>query len=97
MKPLAQEVGRLVQPSKRKKRLEAMAAAGLARWPADLLRHSSANYRLAMHGDMNATALELGYMSTTMLFTNYQEAVKPDVARQWWALIPGKLKRQAGK
>ena len=46
---------------------------------------------------MNVTALELGHTSTKMLFTNYREAVKPDAARQWWGLTPGKVKRQPGK
>ena len=86
--PYAAESGRVVKPNERKHRLAAMEAAGLERWPADVLRHSFASYHVAQHKDLNATALELGHTSTKMLFQHYREAVKPEAARQWWALMP---------
>ena len=86
--PYVGESGRVVKPNERKHRLAAMKAAGLERWPADVLRHSFASYHVAQHKDLNATALELGHTSTKMLFQHYREAVKPEAARQWWALMP---------
>ncbi|HRJ10967.1 MAG TPA: tyrosine-type recombinase/integrase [Prosthecobacter sp.] len=90
LEPCAREKGRVVNPNERKKRLAAMKAAGIERWPSDVLRHSFASYHLAAHKDMNGTALELGHNSTTMLFRHYREAVKPEAARAWWALMPEK-------
>lgn len=86
--PYVGESGRVVKPNERKHRLAAMKSAGLERWPADVLRHSFASYHVAQHKDLNATALELGHTSTKMLFQHYREAVKPEAARQWWALMP---------
>jgi integrase len=84
----AGETGRVVKPNERKKRLAAMVKAKLKRWPMDVLRHSFASYHVAMHKDLNATALELGHTSTKMLFQHYREAVKPEAAKAWWALMP---------
>ena len=59
----------------------------------DVLRHSFASYHLRHHrNDLNLTAQELGHTSTKMLFQHYREAVKPDAAKAWWALMPEKVK-----
>jgi integrase len=82
-----------VTPRERKHRIAAMAAAGLKAWPQDVLRHSFASYHLRHHGnDLNLTAQELGHTTTKMLFQHYREAVKPDAAKSWWALMPDKPK-----
>jgi integrase len=88
LEPYAGETGRVVKPNERKKRLAAMETAKVKRWPMDVLRHSFASYHVAMHKDLNATALELGHTSTKMLFQHYREAVKPEAAKAWWALMP---------
>jgi integrase len=80
--------GAVAPANERKLRLAAMAAAKVERWPVDVLRHSFASYHLAHHGDMDTTALELGHTTTKMLFQHYRETVKPDAAKQWWALMP---------
>jgi integrase len=94
LEPYAGKAGRVVTCPKgredRKKRLAAMKAAGIERWPNDVLRHSFASYHLALHRDINETALQLGHTSTAMLFRHYRESVKPEAARAWWALMPGK-------
>jgi integrase/recombinase XerD len=85
--------GRIVTPRERKHRIAAMAAAGVKVWPMDVLRHSFASYHLRNHGnDLNLTAQELGHTTTKMLFQHYREAVKPDAAKAWWALMPESAK-----
>lgn len=89
----AGKTGRIVTPWERKHRVAAMAAAGVKTWPMDVLRHSFASYHLRHHGnDLNLTAQELGHTTTKMLFQHYREAVKPNAARAWWALLPEKSK-----
>ncbi|MBL9113519.1 MAG: tyrosine-type recombinase/integrase [Verrucomicrobiaceae bacterium] len=87
--PYAGQTGRVAQPNERRHRRAAMKAVKLDRWPMDVLRHSFASYHVALHKDLNETALQLGHTSTKMLFQHYREAVKPEAARQWWALKPG--------
>ncbi len=92
--PYAAKTGCIVTPKERKHRVAAMEAAKLTRWPMDVLRHSFASYHLREHGnDANLTAQELGHTTTKMLFQHYREAVKPDAARAWWALMPKMTKR----
>ncbi len=89
----AGKTGRIVTTRERKHRIAAMAAAGVEVWPQDVLRHSFASYHLRHHGnDLNLTAQELGHTTTKMLFQHYREAVKPDAAKAWWALLPEKVK-----
>lgn len=94
LEPHAGKSGRVVTCPKgredRKKRLAAMKTAGIERWPNDVLRHSFASYHLALHRDINETALQLGHTSTAMLFRHYRESVKPEAAQAWWALMPKK-------
>ncbi len=104
LEPYAGKTGRVVSCPKgmedRYKRQMAMKAAGIERWPNDVLRHSFASYHLALHRDINETALQLGHTSTAMLFRHYRESVKPEAARAWWELMPGKAegtKRKAAK
>jgi len=88
--PYAKRTGLVVLKNERKMRLAAMAAAEIEVWPMDVLRHSFASYHLAMHTDIDGTALQLGHTSTKMLFQHYREAVKPTAAKEWWALRPGR-------
>ena len=97
LKPFAQKAGRVVKPNERKMRLAAMQAAGIERWPMDVLRHSFASYHVALQNDDGAsTANQLGHRNSDMLYAHYRELVKPDAARQWWALTPAKIKRMLG-
>ncbi len=96
LKAYSKKSGRVVTSKKgledRTKRQMAMKDAGIERWPNDVLRHSFASYHLALHRDINETALQLGHTSTAMLFRHYRESVKPEAARAWWALRPEKRK-----
>ncbi|MFN0125954.1 MAG: tyrosine-type recombinase/integrase [Verrucomicrobiales bacterium] len=79
-----------VPGTERKRRLAAMQAAGIARWPVDVLRHSFASYHLAHHKDAAALALEMGHSSPKMIFGHYRELVKPVDAAEWWSLTPSR-------
>ena len=97
LKPYAKREGAIVPRNERKLRLAAMKTAKIEAWPVDVLRHSFASYHLAAHGSIDGTALELGHSSTKMLFKHYREAVKPDAAKAWWALLPPEAETKGGK
>jgi hypothetical protein len=65
-----------------------MAAAGLCKWPVDVLRHSSVSYHLAAHETAAKVALEMGHASPKMIFAHYRAIVRPDTAHAWWELMP---------
>jgi len=63
-------------------------AAGIEKWPSNAMRHSFASYHLALHGNQNQTALELGHQSTGLLFDHYRGlAIKID-AEKYWCISP---------
>ena len=97
LKPYARREGVIVPRNERKLRLAAMKTAKVETWPVDVLRHSFASYHLAAHGSIDGTALELGHSSTKMLFKHYREAVKPEAAKAWWALLPPDADTKGGK
>jgi len=66
----------------------ARAAAGLAKWPNNGLRHSFASYHLAKHMDAPRLALDLGHTSTSMIFQHYRELVTPEAAETYWNIAP---------
>jgi integrase len=69
---------------------QARAAAGIADWPNNALRHSFASYHLAHFGNQNALALEMGHTDSGMIFTHYRELVKPKDAERYWNIKPAK-------
>jgi integrase len=56
-------------------------------WKANALRHSFISYRVADIQDVAQTALEAGN-SPAVIFKNYRELVRPEAARQWFAITP---------
>ncbi|MBX3751767.1 MAG: tyrosine-type recombinase/integrase [Opitutaceae bacterium] len=84
--PHAKQAGPVVT-SLREQREKTCEAAKLS-WPANGLRHSFASYRLAHGKDAAATAAELGHSSPSMLYKHYRELVRPEVAAQWWQVMP---------
>lgn len=54
-------------------------------WPPNALRHSFASYHLAHFQDAARTALELGHMTTRLLFAHYRELVSPEEAARFWS------------
>ena len=67
---------------------QARAAAGIAKWPDNALRHSFASYHLAHFKNAASTALELGHHDSRITFAHYRELVKPKNAEKYWNLFP---------
>jgi integrase len=67
---------------------QARAAAGIAEWPDNALRHSFASYHLAHFKNAASTALELGHHDSRITFAHYRELVKPNDAEKYWNLFP---------
>lgn len=66
---------------------EVRAAAGLADWPQNVLRHSRVSYRLAETGDAAQTALEDGH-SQEQLHRHYKALVTPEAAARYFSIRP---------
>ena len=62
--------------------------AGILDWPSNALRHSFASYHLGYFKNAAALALEMGHVSSTMLFRHYRELVRPAEAERFWRLVP---------
>jgi integrase len=67
---------------------QARAAAGIAEWPENALRHSFASYHLAAFKNAASTALELGHHDSRITFAHYRELVRPTEAERYWKILP---------
>ncbi len=56
-------------------------------WKRNALRHSFISYRLAEIQSAAQVAMEAGN-SETMIFKNYRDVVRPETAREWFAIEP---------
>ena len=65
----------------------AKRALGLARWPADVLRHTAASYWFGLWRDIGRVAAELGH-TPGVLMRHYRQLVTTDAAREFWDLRP---------
>jgi integrase len=65
-----------------------MKAAGIEKWPQDVLRHSFASAHYAFHKNPAQTALLLGHRDQDMLLTHYRDPMKPTVAARYWMISP---------
>ena len=84
--PHAKPSGPLTPPNLRCRRDAVRTAAGLAKWPDNVMRHSFGSYHLAHFQDAARTALEMGHRSTEMVFRHYREIVAPEDAAQYWSI-----------
>ncbi len=80
----------------RKKDGEAQAAADDGKsedwkfqWKRNGLRHSFISYRVAEVQNVAQVALEAGN-SPQMIFKHYRELVRPETAKAWFGIVPGK-------
>jgi integrase len=89
--PIAAESGPIIKPNFQKRQLATRAAAGIAEWPENGLRHSFVSYRLADTGNAAQTALEAGH-DQAVLFRHYRELVRPKDAALYFAILPTKAK-----
>ena len=71
----------------RRRHAAVVKAAGLKKWPVNVMRHSFVSYRLADTQDAGKTALESGH-DQGVLFAHYRELVKPAQAKTYWSIAP---------
>src|SRR5262249_61766831 len=84
-----------VTPDEFRKRFDAArAAAGIADWPDNALRHSFASYHLAHFKNAADTALQLGHHDSRITFAHYRELVRPKEAERYWKIKPAKRTRK---
>ena len=93
--PLRQHKGNVTPQSCFREMFEqTRAAAGIAEWPENGLRHSFASYHLAAFKKAAETALELGHHNANVTFAHYRELVRPKEAARYWNLKPAKRSRK---
>jgi len=63
-------------------------AAGIDRWPQDVMRHSYASYWLAEYADINRLTLQMGHENADMLWRHYHRAAKRKDAAAYWQIMP---------
>jgi integrase len=88
LQPYASRTGSVALPNLRKIRRETMKAAGIEKWPPDVLRHSFASAHYAFHRNPAHTALLLGHRDQNMLLTHYRDVMKPSEAAKYWQIAP---------
>ena len=71
-------------------RERAMAAAGIAAWPKDVLRHTAATMLHGLTHDANYTASQLGHTGGTSVFERHYRGVMPapDDVERFWRIVP---------
>ena len=67
---------------------EALAKAGIEKWPTNALRHTFASNHLAFHRNASETALQLGHTESRTLFVHYRELVRAEKAGAYWRIFP---------
>ena len=78
----------------RRKFRETYRAAGFAKWPLDVLRHSFGTYRLPLLKSAEALALEMGN-SPDVIFRHYRRAMNESVAAAYFRITPAVRLRPA--
>ena len=89
--PYGQESGPVSPPdiTFRRRRANVIEAAGIPRWLRDGLRHTYASYHLAMYGDANKTAMEMGHRGNAdLVYQHYRKLVKKSDAERFWRIRP---------
>lgn len=66
----------------------ARASAKLTEWDENSLRHSFGSYRVADTQDLEKTKLEMGHTTSRTTSEFYVNAVLPDDAKRFWAILP---------
>lgn len=87
----AQQIGAELQiphVSRRRFLRDLKAVFGLAKWEADILRHTCASYWLCSDNDAGRIALELGN-SVPILMRHYLELVTKEESEKFWGISPG--------
>ena len=79
-----------VMPKNFRKHFDSVrAAAGVAPWPDNALRHSFGSYHLKHFGNDALTRLQMGHWrDSTVLFGHYRRAVTRRNAERYWKIAP---------
>jgi integrase len=86
--PLRRHTGKVAPDNFRKQFDAARTTARIAEWPDNALRHSFASYHVAHFKNTKSLALEMGHTTTTLIFSNYRQLVKPKEAERYWNIRP---------
>ena len=87
LKPFALPAGQIVIHNNVHDALSKIANRAGLKWKKNALRHSFVSYRLAETNDGAKTALEAGH-NQSILFRHYRELVTPEMAAQWFSIMP---------
>lgn len=87
LKPFAMPSGRVVIHHNIHEAVKKITVRAGQEWKKNAMRHSFVSYRLALTNDPARTAFEAGH-DQTILFRHYREVVTPDLAAQWFAIMP---------
>jgi len=77
-------------------RERAMAAAGIAAWPKDVLRHTAATMLHGLTHDASYTSSQLGHTGGTSVFERHYRGLMPapaDVER-FWKIVPSEVSQE---
>lgn len=90
LSPLARTQGFVWPGEQQWREAREKAAKGFkgGKWKRNCLRHSFASYHLVRWKDANALALEMGHTTTSLIFSNYRELVRPEAAKAFWSIKP---------
>ena len=88
LQPYAGRTGSLAPRNLQKLRRATMKAAGIEKWPQDVLRHSFASAHYAFHRDPARTAVIMGHRDQNMLLTHYRDLMRPSEAAKYWQIAP---------
>jgi integrase len=59
------------------------------KWTPDVMRHTFATMHFAAHNDAPKTAAQLGHSgSPAVLFNHYRRLIRPEVAAEFWKIMP---------
>ncbi len=68
--------------------------ATLKPWPDDVLRHTAISHHFRLHNSYGKAAEQFGN-SEAIIKKHYQSRVSSDETKQFFALVPGKLRKQS--
>jgi integrase len=88
LEPAARQNGSVYPVNGRKSTDAARKRAGLINWPSNALRHSYGSYHLAHFHNSAQTSLEMGHVTSSILFQHYREVVPPEAAKAYWDIYP---------
>ena len=79
--------GKIVRTKELQTHVPALARVLKMEWPRNVLRDSFISYRIAIVQSADQVALEAGN-SPSIIFKHYRELTTPEVAEQWFSILP---------